>query len=249
MPLPARLLIANRGEIACRIARTARRLGIETVAVHSDADATALHVAACDRAVRIGAAAPAESYLRIDAILDAARRTGADAVHPGYGFLAENAEFAEACASAGLIFVGPPAAAIRAMGSKAAAKELLHRAGVPLTPGYHGEEQEAGFLRAEADRIGYPVLIKASAGGGGKGMRRVDRGADFAAALASCRREAACELRRRPHPARALRAAAAAHRDPGVRRCAGATASTCSSATARCSGATRRSWRKPPRRA
>jgi 3-methylcrotonyl-CoA carboxylase alpha subunit len=192
--LPARLLIANRGEISCRIARTASRLGIGTVAIHSDADATALHVAACDRAVRIGASAPAESYLRIDAILDAARRAGADAVHPGYGFLAENADFAEACASAGLIFVGPPAAAIRAMGSKAAAKQLLQRAGVPLTPGYHGEEQDAGFLRAEADRIGYPVLIKASAGGGGKGMRRVDRGADFAAALASCRREAAASF-------------------------------------------------------
>jgi 3-methylcrotonyl-CoA carboxylase alpha subunit len=194
MALPKRLLIANRGEIACRVARTARRLGIETVAVHSDADATALHVGACDRAVRIGAAAPAQSYLCIDALLAAARYAGADAVHPGYGFLAENPGFADACASAGLTFIGPPAAAIRAMGSKAAAKELLQQAGVPLTLGYHGECQEPGFLLAEAARIGYPVLIKASAGGGGKGMRRVDHAADFPAALASCRREAAASF-------------------------------------------------------
>ncbi len=190
MTLPRRLLIANRGEIACRIARTARRLGIETVAVYSDADAGALHVATCDRALRIGGAAPADSYLKIDALVAAARDSDADAVHPGYGFLSENAAFAEACGDAGRVFIGPPAAAIRAMGSKSAAKALMAHAGVPLTPGYHGERQEPDLLQEEADRIGYPLLIKASAGGGGKGMRRVERRDAFAAALASCQREA-----------------------------------------------------------
>jgi 3-methylcrotonyl-CoA carboxylase alpha subunit len=188
------LLIANRGEIACRIARTARRLGLRTVAVYSDADANARHVAACDEAIAIGGRTPAESYLRIDAIIDAARRSGAQAIHPGYGFLSENAQFAEHCQQNDLIFVGPPAAAIRAMGSKSAAKTLMERAGVPLTPGYHGDNQEAPFLQEQADRLGYPVLIKASAGGGGRGMRRVDRPADFAAALASCKREAAASF-------------------------------------------------------
>ena len=188
--LPRRLLIANRGEIACRIIRTARRLGIETVAVHSDADAGAWHVRLADRAERIGPAAAAQSYLDIDALLAAARRSGADAVHPGYGFLSENARFAEACADAGLVFVGPPPAAIRAMGSKSAAKRLLEEAGVPLAPGYHGERQDPAHLAAEAARIGWPLLIKASAGGGGKGIRRVDRAEDFAAALAACQREA-----------------------------------------------------------
>ena len=191
MTLPRRLLIANRGEIACRIARTARRLGIRTIAVYSDADDGALHVRTADQAVRIGPASAAESYLRIDAILDAARRSGADAIHPGYGFLSENAGFAQACADAGLVFVGPPPDAIRAMGSKSAAKALMAAAGVPLTPGYHGIEQDPTLLREEAIRLGFPVLIKASAGGGGKGMRRVDRAEDFAAALDSCRREAA----------------------------------------------------------
>jgi 3-methylcrotonyl-CoA carboxylase alpha subunit len=188
--LPRRLLIANRGEIACRITRTARRLGIETVAVHSDADAGARHGRLADRAERIGPAAAAQSYLDIDALLAAARRSGADAVHPGYGFLSENARFAEACADAGLVFVGPPPAAIRAMGSKSEAKRLLEEAGVPLAPGYHGERQEPSHLAAEAARIGWPLLIKASAGGGGKGIRRVDRAEDFAAALAACQREA-----------------------------------------------------------
>ena len=188
--LPRRLLIANRGEIACRIIRTARRLGIETVAVHSDADAGARHVRLADRAERIGPAAAAQSYLDIDALLAAARRSGADAVHPGYGFLSENAGFAEACAAAGLVFVGPPPAAIRAMGSKSEAKRLLEEAGVPLAPGYHGEQQDGRTLAAEAARIGFPLLIKASAGGGGKGIRRVDRLEDLAAALASCQREA-----------------------------------------------------------
>ncbi|MDE2250158.1 MAG: ATP-grasp domain-containing protein [Gammaproteobacteria bacterium] len=184
------LLIANRGEIACRIARTARRLGLRTVAVYSDADAHARHVSACDVAIGIGGRTPAESYLRADAIIGAARRSGAQAIHPGYGFLSENAAFAHLCQREGFIFVGPPAEAIRAMGSKSAAKTLMERAGVPLTPGYHGDSQDADLLRAEADRLGYPVLIKASAGGGGRGMRRVESAAEFAAALASCRREA-----------------------------------------------------------
>ncbi len=184
-----KILIANRGEIACRVAATARRLGVKTVAVYSDADATARHVLACDEAVAIGGAAPKDSYLRADRILAAAKATGAQAVHPGYGFLSENAGFAKACAEAGIAFIGPPATAIAAMGSKSAAKALMGAAGVPLVPGYHGERQEAAFLREQADAIGYPVLIKASAGGGGKGMRRVERSADFDAALASCQRE------------------------------------------------------------
>jgi len=186
----AKLLIANRGEIACRVMRTARRFGIRTVAVYSDADAQAMHVAMADEAVRIGPAPARESYLRIDAIVDALHRTGAEAVHPGYGFLSENAAFAQACAEAGAVFVGPPAAAIRAMGSKSEAKAIMGRAGVPLVPGYHGDDQGDAGLRREADRIGYPVLIKAVAGGGGKGMRRVDRTEDFADALAGARREA-----------------------------------------------------------
>ena len=187
----SKILIANRGEIACRVAATARRLGVKTVAVYSEADANARHVLACDEAVAIGAASPKESYLRAERILAAAQATGAQAVHPGYGFLSENAAFAQACADAGIVFIGPPASAIAAMGSKSAAKELMGKAGVPLVPGYHGERQEAAFLREQADAIGYPVLIKASAGGGGKGMRRVERSADFDAALASCQREAA----------------------------------------------------------
>ncbi|HMN77256.1 MAG TPA: biotin carboxylase N-terminal domain-containing protein [Burkholderiaceae bacterium] len=185
-----KILIANRGEIACRVAATARRLGVKTVAVFSDADAGARHVLACDEAVAIGGAAPRESYLRADRILAAAQATGAQAVHPGYGFLSENEGFAQACADAGIAFIGPPASAIAAMGSKSAAKALMGAAGVPLVPGYHGERQEPAFLREQADAIGYPVLIKASAGGGGKGMRRVEKSADFDAALASCQREA-----------------------------------------------------------
>jgi 3-methylcrotonyl-CoA carboxylase alpha subunit len=190
MAMFSRLLIANRGEIACRIIRTARRMGIRTVAVYSDADATAAHVAQADEAHRIGPAAPRESYLNIGAILAAAQRSGAEAVHPGYGFLAENADFAEAVASAGLVFVGPPPAAIRAMGGKSEAKALMEQAGVPLVPGYHGADQSDATLLAAAERIGYPVLIKASAGGGGKGMRVVESPADFPAALAAARREA-----------------------------------------------------------
>jgi len=187
----SKVLIANRGEIACRVIATCRRLGIATVAVYSDADRNARHVRLADEAIHIGPAAARESYLRSDAILDAARRTGAQAIHPGYGFLSENADFADACVAAGITFIGPPASAIRAMGDKSAAKALMARAGVPLTPGYHGDQQAPEFLRTQADGIGYPVLIKASAGGGGKGMRKVERSEDFVDALASCQREAA----------------------------------------------------------
>ncbi|MDT0140127.1 acetyl/propionyl/methylcrotonyl-CoA carboxylase subunit alpha [Acidovorax sp. PRC11] len=185
-----KILIANRGEIACRVAATARRMGVKTVAVYSDADASARHVAACDEAVHIGGSAPKESYLRWERILEAARRTGAQAIHPGYGFLSENEEFAQACQDAGLVFIGPPPSAIQAMGLKAESKQLMEKAGVPLVPGYHGADQDPALLQREADRIGYPVLIKASAGGGGKGMRAVEKAADFAAALESCKREA-----------------------------------------------------------
>ena len=185
-----KILIANRGEIACRVIKTARRLGIATVAVYSEADAAARHARLADEAVLIGPAPARDSYLAIDKMLTAARQTGAQAIHPGSGFLAENPDFAETCAAAGIAFIGPPAAAMRAMGSKSAAKTLLERAGVPLVPGYHGERQEPAFLREQAERIGYPVLLKASAGGGGKGMRIVERAEDFDAALASCRREA-----------------------------------------------------------
>ncbi len=185
-----KILIANRGEIACRVIATCQRLGIATVAVYSDADRNARHVRLADEAIAIGPAPARESYLRGDAILEAARRTGAQAIHPGYGFLSENAGFAQACADAGIVFIGPSAAAIRAMGDKSAAKALMQQAGVPLTPGYHGDEQIPEFLRQQADSIGYPVLIKASAGGGGKGMRRVDDSATFTEALASCQREA-----------------------------------------------------------
>ncbi|WP_186308954.1 acetyl/propionyl/methylcrotonyl-CoA carboxylase subunit alpha [Stenotrophomonas rhizophila] len=185
-----KILIANRGEIACRVIATCQRLGIATVAVYSDADRNARHVRLADEAVAIGPAPARESYLRADAILDAARRTGAQALHPGYGFLSENADFAQACAEAGIVFIGPSAAAIRAMGDKSAAKALMQQAGVPLTPGYHGDAQDPAFLREQADGIGYPVLIKASAGGGGKGMRKVDDSAAFTEALASCQREA-----------------------------------------------------------
>jgi len=185
-----KILIANRGEIACRVAATARRLGVKTVAVYSQADARAKHVQACDEAVLIGGPAPKDSYLQWQRIIDAAKATGAEAVHPGYGFLSENEDFAEACAQAGLVFIGPPASAIRAMGLKAESKRLMEQAGVPLVPGYHGADQNPELLQREADRIGYPVLIKASAGGGGKGMRAVHAAEEFQAALASCKREA-----------------------------------------------------------
>jgi 3-methylcrotonyl-CoA carboxylase alpha subunit len=213
-----KILVANRGEIACRVIRTARRLGVGTVAVYSDADRDALHVAMADEAIHIGAPPPRESYLRADRIIEAARRTGSEAVHPGYGFLSENAEFAGACVEEGIVFIGPPAAAIEAMGSKSAAKAIMGQAGVPLVPGYHEADQSDERLRQAAVELGYPVLLKAVAGGGGKGMRLVSDDAGFDEALAAARREAAA-----------------------------ATRCTCSNAIARCSGATRRSLRKPPR--
>ncbi len=185
-----KILIANRGEIACRVIKTARRMGIRTVAVYSEADAGARHVRLADEAVCIGPAPARQSYLLGERIIEAARATGAQAIHPGYGFLSENEAFAEACAANGIAFVGPPVSAIRAMGLKSESKKLMEKAGVPLTPGYHGDEQEPAFLRKQADAIGYPVLIKASAGGGGKGMRAVLKGEEFAEALASCQREA-----------------------------------------------------------
>jgi 3-methylcrotonyl-CoA carboxylase alpha subunit len=185
-----KILIANRGEIACRVIKTARRMGIRTVAVYSEADANARHVRLADEAVLLGPAAARESYLVADKIIEACKRTGAQAVHPGYGFLSENEEFAEALAANGITFIGPPASAIRAMGSKSEAKKLMGAASVPLTPGYHGDDQTPELLHDEAERIGYPVLIKAAAGGGGKGMRLVEKSADFLDALASCKREA-----------------------------------------------------------
>ncbi|MEA3053071.1 MAG: 3-methylcrotonyl-CoA carboxylase alpha subunit [Sphingomonadales bacterium] len=188
------LLIANRGEIACRIVGTARKLGIRTVAVYSDADRHALHVREADEAVHIGASPARESYLVGEKIIAAAKATGAEAIHPGYGFLSENADFAEAVEAAGLVWVGPKAASIRAMGLKDAAKKLMVAAGVPVTPGYHGEDQAPERLQAEADSIGYPVLIKAVAGGGGKGMRKVNASAEFQEMLASCKREAAASF-------------------------------------------------------
>ena len=186
----SKILIANRGEIACRVAATAKRLGVSTVAVYSDADRGAKHVAVCDEAVYLGGSAPKDSYLKGDAIIAIAKEIGAQAIHPGYGFLSENADFAQACQDAGLVFIGPSADAIRAMGGKSESKRLMEAAGVPLIPGYHGENQDGAFLKQQADSIGYPVLIKASAGGGGKGMRIVEQPSDFIDLLESCRREA-----------------------------------------------------------
>ncbi len=185
-----KILIANRGEIACRVISTARAMGIKTVAVYSDADKSARHVRMADEAVRIGTAASRDSYLRGDVIIEVAKKTGAQAIHPGYGFLSENEEFAAACKKNKITFIGPTPEAINAMGLKDKAKEIMKKAGVPIVPGYMGDNQEADFLKKEADKIGYPVLIKAVAGGGGKGMRRVDDGKDFIEALASCKREA-----------------------------------------------------------
>ena len=185
-----KILIANRGEIACRVIKTARRMGIKTVAVYSEADANARHVRLADEAVLIGPAAARESYLVIDKIIAAAKATGAQAIHPGYGFLSENEDFCHACEREGIVFIGPPVSAIRAMGSKSEAKKLMEAAGVPLTPGYHGDDQDPAWLHQQADAIGYPVLIKAAAGGGGKGMRLVEKSEDFIDLLASCKREA-----------------------------------------------------------
>jgi len=184
------LLIANRGEIACRVIRTARAMGLRTVAVYSEADRDALHVATADEAVLLGPARARDSYLNIERVIEAAKKSGAEAVHPGYGFLSENAEFAQACADAGLVFVGPTAAMMTAMGSKSGSKTLMEKAGVPLVPGYHGEAQDEATLAKAADKIGFPVLAKASAGGGGRGMRVVRSAAELASAIVSAKREA-----------------------------------------------------------
>ncbi|MBQ0720761.1 MAG: acetyl/propionyl/methylcrotonyl-CoA carboxylase subunit alpha [Gammaproteobacteria bacterium] len=184
-----KILIANRGEIACRVIRTARKLGIRTVAVYSDADANALHVSMADEAVHIGGSPSKESYLLADRVLDAAKLTGAQAVHPGYGFLSENAAFSEACKSNDIVFIGPPVGAIESMGSKSAAKQIMEKAGVPLVPGYHGDDQSPAILKQHADAMGYPVLLKATAGGGGKGMREVWKSEDFDEALEAAKRE------------------------------------------------------------
>ena len=183
------VLIANRGEIACRIARTAQRLGMRTIAVYSAADAGALHVRSCEEAYFIGPAEPRESYLSIERLIEVARKAGADCIHPGYGFLSENADFAEACDRAGIVFIGPPASAIRTMGLKDRAKTLMEKAGVPIVLGYHGQRQDTKFLKEKAYEIGYPVLIKPAAGGGGRGMRRVDKPTDFDTALEGAIRE------------------------------------------------------------
>ena len=186
----SKILIANRGEIACRVIKTARKMGIRTVAVYSDADAKALHVRMADEAVHIGPSPAAESYLVIDKIIEACKKTGADAVHPGYGFLSENPDFARRLKKEKITFIGPAAESMEAMGLKDAAKDLMIKAGVPVTPGYQGDNQDPEFLKKQAGEIGYPVLIKAVAGGGGKGMRKVDNAEDFIDALASCQREA-----------------------------------------------------------
>src|SRR5689334_11961670 len=184
-----KLLIANRGEIAVRVIRTARAMGLNTVAVYSEADRGAMHVALADEAVLLGPARARDSYLSIARLIEAARETGAEAVHPGYGFLSENAEFAQACADASLVFVGPTPAMMTAMGSKSGSKALMEKAGVPLVPGYHGEAQDEAVLAREADRIGFPVLVKASAGGGGRGMRVVGSASELAGAITSAKRE------------------------------------------------------------
>lgn len=233
------LLIANRSEIACRIIRTARAMGIRTVAVYSDADAKALHVRQADEAVHIGPSPARESYLVGAKIIAAAKATGAEAIHPGYGFLSENAEFAQAVIDAGLIWVGPRPASITAMGLKDAAKTLMAAAGVPVTPGYLGDNQDPDLLAAEAANIGFPVLIKAVAGGGGKGMRKVDAAADFADALASCQREAAASFGNAHILIENISSA------PAISRCRclatpTAISSTCSNAIAASSGGTKR---------
>ena len=185
----SKILIANRGEIACRIIQTAHRMGIRVVAVYSDADADARHVALADEAFNIGPAPSSESYLKADKIIEVAKESGAQAVHPGYGFLSENTQFAEACEANNIVFIGPPSSAIAAMGSKSAAKAIMEKAGVPLVPGYHGDDQSPDTLRKEAEKCGFPLLLKAVAGGGGKGMRVVERMEDFDDALAAAKRE------------------------------------------------------------
>lgn len=184
-----KILIANRGEIACRVIRTARKMGIRTVAVYSDADKNSLHVSMADEAVHIGAAPSRESYLQFDRVIEAAKKTGAQAIHPGYGFLSENADFCKACKDNDIVFIGPPVGAIEAMGSKSAAKQIMEKAGVPLVPGYHGSDQSRDIIKQSADDMGYPVLLKAAAGGGGKGMRQVWSETEFDEALDAAKRE------------------------------------------------------------
>ena len=217
-PMFASVLIANRGEIACRIARTAKKLGLRTIAVYSAADAGALHVRSCDEAYPIGPPPPRESYLSIERIVDAAKKSGAECIHPGYGFLSENADFVEACDQAGIAFVGPPATAIRAMGLKDHAKALMEKAGVPVVPGYYGDRQDAKFLKEKAYQIGYPVLIKPAAGGGGRGLRRVDKHAEFETALESAIREAQSAFGSSRVLLEKYVAVAAPYRNPGVCR-------------------------------
>jgi acetyl/propionyl-CoA carboxylase alpha subunit len=241
-----RLLIANRGEIAVRIARSARRLGIATIAVCSDADLGSPHVAACDEHVPIGGLLPSESYLVIDKIIAAARATGAQAIHPGYGFLSENAAFAAAVAAAGMIFIGPPASAIEAMGDKARARRRMSAAGIPVVPGYDGDDQDEALLLEQAERIGFPIMVKAAAGGGGRGMRRVEQADDLAAAL----RSAASEAVKAFGDGRLILERGSSSRGTSRSRCSPTrTATSCisASATARCSAATRRSSRRHPR--
>ena len=199
------LLIANRGEIACRVIRTARAMGLRSVAVYSEADRGAMHVAEADEAVLLGPARARDSYLNIERVIEAARRSGAEAVHPGYEYLSENAGFAQACADAGLVFVGPTADMMIAMGSKSGSKALMEKAGVPLVPGYHGEAQDEATLTTAADKIGFPVLVKASAGGGGRGMRVVRSAGELAAAVAERRARGEGCLRRRSHADREIR--------------------------------------------
>lgn len=238
-----KILIANRGEIACRVIKTARRLGVRTVAVYSDADAGAQHVAMADEAWRLGPAPVAESYLKAERIIEICRQSGAEAVHPGYGFLSENPDFVEALEAAGIAFIGPSASAIRAMGLKDAAKALMEKAGVPVVPGYHGDNQDAGFLQERADEIGYPVLIKARAGGGGKGMRRVDRREDFRAALEGAQREGAASFGD-PRVLIEKYLTKPRHIEIQVFGDSQGNVVHLSSATARCSAATRRCWKK-----
>ena len=234
-----KILIANRGEIALRIMRTARRLGYGVVAVYSDADRDALHVREADEAVRIGEALPAQSYLDIAAIIAAAKSSGADAVHPGYGFLAENEDFAQACRDAGLVFIGPSPDAIRAMGNKAGAKEIMRAAGVPCVPGYQGADQSDAVMLAEAGKIGFPVMIKAVAGGGGRGMRLVADACSLSRRLAQRALRGEGRVRRRRRDPGAGDRRSPPHRDPGVRRRFRQRDPSRASATARCSGGTR----------
>lgn len=234
----SRVLVANRGEIALRVMRSAHGLGYRTVAVYSSADLHSPHVAAADQAVCIGGPLPAQSYLNISAIIDAARATGADAIHPGYGFLAENADFAAACRDAGIVFIGPSPEAIRAMGDKAGAKRLMQEAGVPCIPGYQGEDQSAERLAEEAGKIGYPLMIKATAGGGGRGMRLVADAGGFADLLRSAQSEARNAF---GDPTVILERAIVEPRHIEIRSSQTATAMSCiwASATARCSAVTR----------